>query len=790
MSNEAIHAIVGPPDEDPKDLRNALIEDLKRIAIGGDKRAANLLLVIDVKGFSLQFGQVVNDNGKMFIVKLVGHNDRLLEKWGARMGLPRGCQMIWNRITRTIVFGGFMCKFGNDSTSDTYAADVCRAVIALKVSGFLGQLIAWVGSGGRVYFFGCCKNSVVDGGNGYVDQVNTFAAELVRDNPGLPARMVEDGFQLCFEVLAPWDPHGAFVNGKGGLVGTAIMHTQTFGDESEPTYASGMLPGLARMPPLEAREIFMALGVMVLGHFEIRSRPAILEVVALLKEHRATMSNSSLEALLRACDLCEFFPGNCTHDMLYVNNGEVLEGVVIAFLHASGAVLVQKLKFLYVWRTMWLREFIRRGGPPSDLVQFCERWTSGDQPWAPVMLRLIIEAGVARIPEFKARMAAIEDEKERAAYLRGMHVHIADAVAPDGASLLKFKELALQEIAQPIVGNTSKRLVVIAVCGPNGYGKTTTAAAVKKRLGEKGVDATHINGDILDLPGGIGDVMKIGKSRTDVTIYQVVLALMRGQVPVICCSFQLKDFRRRMAAMLPGISVELRVCIPTCMDDAYDPEAIRRSLAGRGTFTKAVDAKLLKPDYIDKHRDAAEALAAEARYTYPYGSTHEEHTPEALLEGVCADLAGNDDRDNNEMLLRHTWNGLLAYVPGVDDRCKHVTFRYDPGQTVPVDTLDEIQAFAGTTVKGTVWYGHLTDQGKAKIVFIAVHGMPPTVNDGCAHVTINSGPCLAGHMKTATRAVLGGETQVTLPTTDGANATFTLRAGKSVDVQLWTGYAT
>ena len=281
------------------------------------KKAKAILHMINDKAYKVNCYNVEQDKNLVVIMIVVGHNDKKMEYFGKLYHAPRGFPIIMNIETGHLDLKGFLPKFKNDEEDEikTIGEDYDKAILTVKASGYLGQMIAFLSSDeNTVYYVGFSKNSGSD--TKFVDQINIFIDDVVKRHPGLPEHLVNHKMHLCFEVLAKWDPHGAYV-AREGLVGTAAMYSQEIDDIDSETDKPTRLS--KRVPIDEANKLFKAIGVYVLGYWVAQTSEAVQKAFDVISANRLTSSYSRIKRYLNNVRGVKFVPGNCEHSRLYLH---------------------------------------------------------------------------------------------------------------------------------------------------------------------------------------------------------------------------------------------------------------------------------------------------------------------------------------------------------------------------------------------------------------------------------------------------------------------------------------
>lgn len=317
-----------------------------------------------------------------YIIMLVGHKDEELVEWGGKIGLLRGFPIRWVPGISWQVCG-FRQKFLNDNRAIPIDTVFQQVGGFRKVSGYLGQMLAWEVDG-ELFWTSCSKNSAscdIDPQTkmSFASDAARIFGEVVSD--GLLREMVDEGIHFCAEMMSKNDAHHGEIPLKDvGVVTTVGKGLRLFKVPSgEWNINSDREKGFVEFFGFRETIAFCLKHNLHVGTAIVAKGEAAERFMELLKEGRDMMTDSKYQAII---DLVKVeFPedfeeilGNCTHIEVL---GEGLEGLVIHAIKPEGSVIIYKLKFpKYTSLTMCLREMLKNLNmkDPNEILDEIQRW--------------------------------------------------------------------------------------------------------------------------------------------------------------------------------------------------------------------------------------------------------------------------------------------------------------------------------------------------------------------------------------------------------------------------------
>lgn len=758
--------------EETRSLRAAFLRTLEK----GNRAARSLATAL--KGNKGLRAQMHRDARypHLLVVMIKGSHDGLLIKLGQSIGLPRGFPIIWDTAFDTVRFGGFLPKFSNDQDMGTENSELSRLrgnlEIGLKFSGYLSMLLC-VGRGasGEYLMLATSKNSAccrsrggADGLDFVLDAQRIWGRVMSVLSSSFFQEMLDNQYTICAEMLSREDQ----------THGTPVYH-----ETAIPTCISQPATDSSRFVDylsMEDRNSFLTRhGIWHPGRIHVPAAQTHQFITALCRG-RDFMDLQTMRKICKdlrisagtVLPMGAFGPGMDAFDLYSQTMGNVLEGLVM--FAEDGRIL--KVKFPgYTWRTMLLRTWLNAPGD-VNVAGFVRRWCV-TQEGRDHYTQLFNLASTTLLPLQKsgkvARHLVIADEAERRMaggdptyagsytdvdYLSTMVSGLS--VGASGAAA------AFEDDGEPVIN-------MVLVLGPIGIGKSTTAATIVNNLKKRGLSAVHIDGDELDL--GQERVLDLGQERASYTIWKVIEAIYRGEIPVISSGGGVfaKGWKNnsyildKMVAKAFGWSVHnvrTTLVVPARATAVFgNVERVKDTVRWRikqGIWTLP-DRKHLEPfaadiakrsqgnlQFVSSFRVAAThvvevPVVAQRKYSM-YDTTTEEMqlmhlvSPNPTTDDLPAPVA-NQDR-------------LLAFVPGMA-KAGHITLGFHSGQPMALSLSDWT---VPTVVTGNIIRGGRGNKAPTCWVPYPVRQdlqLPTT-----AHVTMNPGPHEPKYMRELTEAWL------------------------------------
>ena len=345
------------------------------------KPFSDLLSAVDMRVVSPKiFAPDENKHG--FIVMFIGHNDDKLVEWGEKIGLLRGFPMRWVPDKSLEVFG-FRQKFLNDNRAIPIDTVFQQVGGFRKVSGYLGQLVAWE-TEGELFWTTCSKNSASCDINPKNNM--SFASDAARIfegvvSKGLLREMVDEGIHVCAEMMSKNDAqHGEIPRKDAGVVTTVGKGLRLVKNASgEWEINSDREKGFVDFLGFRDTIAFCLKHNLHVGTAIVANGKAAERFMELLKENRDTMTDSKYQGIINRVkvefpDDFEEILGNCSHSEVL---GEGLEGLVIHATKADETKVIYKLKFpKYTCLTMCLREMLKKLSmkDPNEISDEILKW--------------------------------------------------------------------------------------------------------------------------------------------------------------------------------------------------------------------------------------------------------------------------------------------------------------------------------------------------------------------------------------------------------------------------------
>ena len=803
-----------------------------------DIDATALLEVINdkrfvVKAYDLEgLGFEKNEPHYMFIVQ--GHNDRVLQKYGKEYGFSRGGAYIWTPLQFNIQ--GFFPKFENDDNDDvSFLQDpnecntsvksyglipdpseivslIDRLISTGKVSGFLGIAIFIMTAYETLGYLGMCKNSAGEETK-FQTEVNKVVKEIVsKFSEEDCAEIKKRGLYFGFEIISPRDMHHGAKPVQPHAVGvvTCVCRSVQLGIEK---------PGQKRaclhtpLPVEEAHKIAIRMKLDILSKHIIIGPTAIRDFQRLIHESRDYMTDERYNEIMS--DLTAKHPGNVTVMVGTVTHkdllGSRLEGFVMFYERHStdkdgNDVITIEMKKVknpnYTLGTMGLRVEIENLARPTkkhevSIERLVDRWTVSKRGKA-MWTAFLNEAFAMAHKEFDPSdpndgdgsptlNIRIFDKLNEVCDIRSRYFDPCyDCYDCDDGSAESAKSVKSAKSAKIAYFAGFIRMFL----GPYAAGKTTAAKQYVEELGKKigRKNVCYVDADVLDLPErqmGVNLTEKIGYNRNHYTMWKVVEGLLRGQVVVVSCSFQMENIRSFLEKSFPKKQFHIAAVVPEDLDEAYRPDRVREGLVGRATFDDALVARLV--NNLVGHRAALEKVLCFADSVSTF-RPYDPNDPDARL----VDSMSEPPAKPEGYMFRHTaqmleagasGRNLLAFLAWVDPKNdnikdgKHVTIKYDSGQRITNDTLAKFSELVGRTANGIIVTGtpSMTVMNRKtgetmEVADIRGQFSVAVIDDPCvvaliprAHVTLDTKRVEAREMGAVAEAWRQGDRTISLP---------------------------
>lgn len=519
----------------------------------------------------------------LYLIFLVGKNDRVLIKLGTQFNFPRGFPIIW-RENHYIHLYGFYPKFDNDDINEIELPNleqIKSLSFNFKYSGFLGQIIPFKYDD-KVLYTVANKNSV---GLFFRQQFKN----IINLNSKLLTYLIDEHIHICGETMSTCDQtHGNIINKNAFLV-TMIakgVHINIIDPSNNfPTDFNlrKLNPFLEYLPIDTIYDLCTLYNLDIDNMYNIYNTGSnINNIFTDIYNNRNKMDiNKISEILKKHSSNIKVLHGNASHNEIC---GNVLEGLIIKISYNSGIQSKTiKYKFpLYTVRTMLFRPIFgifkidednlninsninnyidsidkiinyKYEGIPEDISQsffkyifrtkcnnFLKRWVLADQVpgynfWCNVLSNIVKNIHMWFV-EYKKLVNDIiaDDTKNHLNLICGkyssipqFHIFLGETI-----TLSEFETYdtnICREINIESKYDMNLKFPIIIILGPVGYGKS--------KLGQQ-FEITnnhlfeHIDGDILDL-GTEDEVYKLSIERNDYTFWLIFKAILMKKIPVL-----------------------------------------------------------------------------------------------------------------------------------------------------------------------------------------------------------------------------------------------------------------
>lgn len=711
------------------------------------------------------------------------HIDRKLIAWAnTPFKFPRG--FVVDITTPTDPkFRGFLPKFSNDARSQTIVAGeyegVTKAIITPKASGFLINIIVTKGK-----FRLINKNSY---GTAFTEKANEIFEEWVvaheKQAKALKLKCEMDGLTLSAEFMHTEDKMHGYVAKKNCFAVTCISSGKDDSDDSEAAlqyFSFAEKDALCREfdLPYFPSWVVGGEGEVDGGGDDLLGEEDGNDVAIFMERFNQIRDNMTYRTfdLLMATKATILDPGNFDH---LANIGDTLEGAIMFCTMADGTQMIKKVKLpRYTCCTMIYRQLL--GSPLNKSLirkirKGVEAWTvseEGYNKWVTITLGAFSLSGRIDDPE-----TFIDNGNHASTWLKALE-----------------RPLTVEEFLVKHGIGTRPQLLLVAIVGPVGYGKSSLGTQVAKivRRGH------HIDGDKLDL-GSEAEVLRLGKERTPYTLYKIAEAWMDNKVPIISTGGGVLDkVETFVATMFPKHELNLITIVPSNYHRTYntwkvDDVVTRRITAGVWTLPPGQ----AMPKFIAKIQKLstgnvrfAEKLSEMADVTFTYGNLCPETA--AIYNTIPILEYTSKIKANVPTSLVYQQHRILTTCPLVP-KYGHITLEFVDGTAAGAGGYEAAARSGGVTTKnktdivnceGEVDAILLTIKNKkgCQLVVVPDNKVVRVVDDdnnSKTHMTVNAGPHAPVKMGDVAASFLKGDTEVMVD-----DVMYSLSRGKQVKTKL------
>lgn len=484
------------------------------------------------------------DSQDDFIVTITGKNDHLLNKWGQKIGLPRGYHIAWKPSNKRLFHFGFYPKFENDKLQN-YSQGIGDFENVDTLSGnrkFSGCL-----------FISACldgRNLTIMSKNGFNSPLTAEIHQLISGqfSPSLLNEMFENHLCICGEVMLASDRnHGS--NHQPGFVVTAVGQGSVVSLDSVLT-VRGNTEGFVKYLDIKEMNRFChQYQLPVASTFTIKQYQVIKEFLDRLEAIRNIIDAEMFDQLLNDISIqhpqqVDITPGNIIHQQLC---GRILEGLVLRLYNGDTKTNTLKYKFPnYTWRTFGLRSLFHQLNPNNqndnrnrdfrpledkDLLTFIKardsyitRWTLDDQYRPYLTFNFILAYRLFNQTLLLWNQTMKDDPNSP-----NFHIFLADLINQQSPyqSCCDYQYLVEQQLSQE-PENLLNIFSVVLVLGPIGSGKTSVANRIVEQIaGSQLFDTDRLFNCSNEM------TFCFGAERNTASCGQLYQLLLSGKIPVI-----------------------------------------------------------------------------------------------------------------------------------------------------------------------------------------------------------------------------------------------------------------
>ncbi len=765
------------------------------------------------KIIKVSFCKSQNAKTEHFVVTFSCYSDRVLIRLAQQYHFPRGFHMIWYVDHGIQQVHAFHPKFNNDDLQKP----ICMVPeniykFSYKYSGSLGIVGVHKDPNNpeTLYISGFSKNcaSVI---NTYVrDIIQVVVVSLLTGktkNKKIPQKLLENDMPtLSMEVMLIHDQcHGARVTSPESCF------VITSGFSTPKPHQKSICPMHRSWENLvSAWDLPVDCGYIISGGEELK------DLAIKLQKLRDLGNFDDVDKLLAPYK----------NKQSTVNHKDILgqryEGFVITIMsdgdfnsinsniHIDS--VVERLKFKvapYTASTMALRaplskSFEENCSPIADISQkcinFCERWCAtkqGKYIWLDRLMKIFRSWNDGELYPLLQKYFP-QDLKKNI----GLHI-LALELIEDKPELFDKYSSNIKKINPYVLDKDYKlkELDIIIVVGPIGSGKSTFGQKLEGDYPEK---FKHLDGDILFASSDV--VMKLGKHRQTVTLWNILRIYQKGRIPVVSCgggvffannnhnnhddvqdSFVLNAALKKMGYMARVTTIviseqKLNVCLyhPDTIYDYYKSreDDVRACVVYRqheiGTWKKDIDPesivtrstnnaefanKLIK---ISKHAFTSADMNADI--DVDINDILREMNPQCIEVLKCMQwryiiMQNKDRKFEYHITLKYDRDGIEIHKDNEDATSFSLMNKKISGRmyTLPIEMPISFDATSGENTNKTDKSKKSNKKNAKKTCTLIVFDPQDGLGVEYPHATINSSCFEPKYMKDVTRCILNKE---------------------------------
>ena len=509
-------------------LRNKFLKNLYN---SGEKHLINLKNIIENKKNKIKLKIYTCFKENIYKIIISCHIDSILLYLANKYNFPRGFPILWIPDKRIKLFG-FYPKFDNDDQQQLDKEGDFHGIKEIsffkKWSGFLGQVCVYKIEDS--YYWSCCSKNSGDINMDFVSDCKRLFKQILNDN--IIKFLADNNYHICAEMMSKNDQtHGARVLNESPIITSIGKGTDIYFDNNKNNLISiNMVDFLTHN---EVVDICTSYNLPCDSAIIINDENAINFMVQ-LSNKRDFMTNNRLDKMLEYNQsIIQTNIGTREHKNIL---GDILEGLVIKIKYKGEKPdIIKKYKFPnYTVRTMAIRTAIQTDGLQGlikenilSINNFAKRWCvseKGREFWD-MYLKTVAYLLKIKGDEFISKSECYIGSNILICDYINEHI-LLNELETNINNLIEYKN-AYENVLENLRAST-----VIITIGPIGIGKSTISEKIKNLYNNNYDEKLiHIDGDKLDM--NMNEVLLLKSERNNYSLWLIIKALMEKKIPII-----------------------------------------------------------------------------------------------------------------------------------------------------------------------------------------------------------------------------------------------------------------